>query len=127
MAHTGIFATSDEILVKAGHNYDSTNMTEARINALCLQVENEINCLAKYNFSDVFAASLNVDVKYFLSEIASNMVAFYIISFNMSGYTSRVEAEDMLNVLWDRIEFQKKVIADQNTVDFMLKESNLTR
>lgn len=61
MAHTGIFATSDEILVKAGEKYD-TSVTEARINALCLQAESIINVMTRYNWSDAYA-SLNADVK----------------------------------------------------------------
>jgi len=99
MAHTGIFATSDEILVKAGENYD-TSITEARINALCAQVESTINCICRYNYSDDYAG-LNADVKGILSEVASNLVAIYIISFNMAGFTSRIEAEDMINILRD--------------------------
>ena len=99
MAHTGIFATSDEILTKAGENYD-TSVTEARINALCLQVESEINGATRYNWSDAYAG-LNADVKGILSEAESNQVAIYIISFNMAGYTSRTEAEDMINILRD--------------------------
>ena len=65
MAHTGIFATSDEILVKAGTNYD-TDITEARINALCLQVESFINCVCRYNYSDAYSG-LDADVKGILS------------------------------------------------------------
>jgi hypothetical protein len=99
MAHTGIFATSDEILVKAGENYD-TSITEARINALCLQVESYINAITRRNWSDDYAG-LNADVKGILSEVESNLVAIYIISFNMSGYTSRNEAESMVNILRD--------------------------
>ena len=100
MAHTGIFATSDEILVKAGENYD-TSITEARINNLCSQVESYINSATRYNWSDDYAG-LNADVKGILTLIESNLVAAYIISFNMSGFTSRQEAEDMITLL--RIE-----------------------
>ena len=117
MAHTGIFATSDEILVKAGENYD-TSITEARINALCLQVENYINAVCRYNFSDDFAG-LNVDVKYLLSEAASNLVAIYIISYNMSGYTSRYEAEDMITTLRDRALSCLSLLRDKKVQDLM--------
>ena len=98
MAHTGIFATSDEILVKAGENYD-TSITEARINALCLQAESLINSTTKYNWSDNFAA-LNADVKHLLGIAESNLVAMWIIMYNMNGYGSLNQATTMLNVLW---------------------------
>ena len=116
MAHTGIFATSDEILVKAGENYD-TSITEARINALCLQVESFINCATRYNWSDAYSG-LNADVKGILSELESNLVAIYIISFNMAGYTSRIEAEDMINILRDASLRGLSILRDKKTQDF---------
>jgi cystathionine beta-lyase family protein involved in aluminum resistance len=117
MAHTGIFATSDEILVKAGKNYD-TDVNEARINALCSQVESLINCVTRYNWSDAYAG-LNADVKGILSEVASNLVAIYIISFNMEGYTTRTEAEDMINVLRDGALRGLSILKDKKVQDFM--------
>jgi len=117
MVHTGIFATSDEILVKAGENYD-TDITEARINALCLQVESTINCITRRNWSDDYAG-LNADVKGILSEIASNLVAIYIIAFNMSGYTSRIYAESMINVLRDAALRGLAVLKNKNVETFI--------
>jgi len=118
MAHTGIFATSDEILTKAGEMVDGTGASEARINALCLQVESLINVVCRYNFSDAYAG-LNADVKGLLSEVASNLVAIYIIQFNMAGFTSRVEAEDMINVLRDAALRGLSLLRDRKAQDFM--------
>jgi hypothetical protein len=117
MAHEGIFATSDEILVKAGENYD-TSITEARINALCLQAECTINAVSRYNWSDAFAA-LNVDVKYLLSDVASSMVAIAIITYNMAGYTSRTEAEDLINVNRDIMLRGLALLRDDKVITFM--------
>lgn len=119
MAHTGIFATSDEIMVKCGENVDATGDTEARINALCLQVESYINCTTRYNWSDAYAG-LNADVKGILSMCASDMVASYLIAFNMSGYTSRLEAQTMLDVLRDRYVNALKLLEEMATKDFMI-------
>jgi len=118
MAHNGIFATSDEILVKAGENVDATVSTEARINDLCLQAESYINCVTRYNWSDAYSG-LNADVKGILSEAESNLVAMYLITFNMSGYTSRVEAEDILNVLKVRFNECIELLKDQKTTTFI--------
>lgn len=117
MAHSGIFATSDEILVKAGENYD-TSITEARINTLCLEAEAEINCVTRYNWSDAYSG-LNADVKHILSEAESNLVAIYIITFNMSGFTSRTEAEDIINVLRDGYLRCISILRDKKVQDFM--------
>lgn len=117
MAHTGIFATSDEILVKAGEHYD-TSITEARINALCLQVESYINVVCRKNYSDAYAG-LNADVKGILSLIESNLVAIYIISYNMEEYTSRVEAEDMVQILKTEADAALKVLQDKESQTFI--------
>lgn len=118
MTHDGIFATKAECDAKAGENIDATGWTEANINAWCLQSESYINCVARYNFSDAFG-TLNVDVRSILSEASSNIVAIYGIQYNMAGFTSRVEAEDMVNILWARLERCLKLLSDQKTVTFM--------
>jgi len=118
MAHTGIFATSDEILVKAGENYD-TSITEARINALCLQSESLINAMTRNNFSDSFSG-LNVDAKAILSEISSNLVAIYIITYHMDSYSSMRAAEGMVNILRDGALRGISVLRDKKTQTWML-------
>lgn len=118
MAHTGIFATSDEIMVKAGENVDATGATESRINALCKQAESYINCVSRYNWSDNYAG-LNADVKGILSDAESCLVAIYLIQFNMAGYTSRVEAEDMLNINKVRFNECMELLQDQKVVKFI--------
>ena len=118
MAHTGIFATSDEILVKAGENVSATGATESRINDLCKQVESELNAECRYNFSDTYS-SLNADTRGILSQVASNLVAIYLISYDMSGYSSRIEAEDMVNILRDAALRNIKVLKDKKATDFI--------
>lgn len=123
MAHTGKFATSDEILVKAGEFYD-TSITEARINDLCLQAESFINVSTRYNWTDAWdAGTLSTDTKYILSMLESDIVAMYIISFNMAGYTSRAEAQTMLNVLTDKIRQCIELLKDDKNKTFLLGES----
>ena len=118
MAHTGIFATKAECDAKVGENVNTTGWTEANINAWCLQAESLINCICRFNFSDVYP-SLNADVKYLLTEIASNIVAIYGIQYNMSGYKSRIEAEDMINILRDAALRGLSILRDKKVQDFI--------
>jgi beta-galactosidase/beta-glucuronidase len=100
MADTGIFATTAEVQHKAGANASATSNVEAYINDFMTQAEATINVMTRYNWSDAYSG-LNVDVKGILKEAASNLAAIYIIQFDMSGFTSRGEAEDMMTVLRD--------------------------
>lgn len=117
MVHTGIFATSDEIIVKAGEYYD-TSVTEARINALCLQAESFINISTRYNWTDAFSG-LNADVKYILSMLESDIVAMYIIDYNLANYPSRDMAETMLDVLNDKVRTNIELLKDIKVQDFI--------
>lgn len=117
MAYTGIFCTQAEAEFKAGENKDAS-ITEAQLNAIALQVESRINVEALNNYSDSYTG-LNVDVKGLLSEVASNLMGIYMISFNMSGYTSRVEAEDMLTILKAQAEAGLKLLRDQKSNTFI--------
>lgn len=46
-------------------------------------------------------SGLSTDMKNALSDVASDLAAMKVIIFDMSGYTSRSEAQTMLNVLRD--------------------------
>ena len=103
MTHTGIYATSAECIQKLGKNYNSTDVIEARINELCLQAEGLCNCAGRRVFATDSAAfsALSSDVRGILTAVVSNYVGMHGIAYDMSGFTSRVEAEDMINVTRD--------------------------
>jgi hypothetical protein len=102
MADTGIFATTAEVQYKAGANCSVTSNTETYINSFMTQVESFINAYTKNNWSDVYS-TLNVDKKGILKEVASNLSAIYVISYDMSSSnTSRIEFEDRINTLYRR-------------------------
>jgi len=122
--HTGLFATSAECIAKMGTNYNSVDVDEAMINEFCLQAENFINLVSRHNWSDHFTApatttTLSADVWHALGELESNLVAIYGIMYDMSSYTSNIEAEDMINVLWARSSLILNYLRDQKVVDFM--------
>lgn len=118
MADTGIFATTAEVIRKAGANASSTSATEAYINDYMTQVESFINCVTRYNWSDAYSG-LNADVKGILKEIASNLAAIYVIEYDMSGFTSRTEAEDMINILRDRALAGLSLLRDLKVREFI--------
>ena len=63
--------------------------------------------------------SLNAIYKLMFSEYACRAIAVEAIKYEMAGYTSRIEAEDMLNVHSARME-EIKLLLDKATVqDFL--------
>lgn len=118
MVDTGIFATTAEVIRKAGANASSTSASEAYINDYMTQVESFINVVTRKNWSDAYSG-LNADVKGLLKLAASNMAAIYVIEYDMSGYSSRTEAENMINILWDAANSAIQLLKDQKSVAFM--------
>jgi len=118
MVDTGIFATTAEVSRKAGANASATSNAEAYINDFMTQAESYINVSTGYNWSDAYSG-LNVDVKGILKEAASNLAAVYVIQFDMSGFTSRIEAEDMINILMYRFNQCMKVLRESGSVEYM--------
>jgi len=121
MAHTGIYATSAECIQKLGKNYNSTDVVEARINELCLQAEGLCNCAGRKVFATDAAAfaALSSDVKYILTMVVSNYVGMYGIMYDMSGFSSRAEAEDMINLLRDGMLAGLSILRDKKTQAFI--------
>jgi len=82
------------------------------------QVESFINVSTRYNWSDAYSG-LNADVKGILKECASNLAAIYVISYDMSGFTSIGEAEDMINVLYQRAMDCIEILKTKDTESFV--------
>jgi len=118
MADSGIFASTAEVQRKAGLGGSSISNTETYINQFMTEVESEINSTIRYNFSDVYA-TLNADTKGLLKQISSNLAAIYVISYDMTGYGSRIEAEDLINVLRDAALRGLRLLKDKKVEDFI--------
>ena len=118
MVDTGIFATTAEVERKVGTNASATSKAEAYVNDYMTQVESQINAVTRFNWSDEYA-SLNADTKGLLKEVASNLAAIYVIIYDMSGYTSRIEAEDMINVLRDAALRGLAILRDKKAKEFI--------
>jgi len=118
MADTGIFATTAEVQRKVGVGASATSNHETYINDFISQAESYINVLCRYNFSDNYAA-LNADTKGILKQVASDLAAIYVIIYDMSGYTSRIEAEDIINVLRDRAIAGLALLKDKKVQEFI--------
>jgi len=113
-----IMTTEAEIEQKSGAGvnaaFDTTAMTASNLRA-----ESVINAVSRYNWSDAYAG-LNVDVKGILSDFCSSFVAIEAISYDMSGYTSRVEAEDMVNILRDGLLRNMQIIKEIKSQTFII-------
>lgn len=122
MVDTGIFATTAEVGRKAGSGASTVSNTETYINQFMTEAESEINSECRYNFSDNYG-TLNADTRGLLKMVASDLAAIMVISYDMSGYTSRIEAEDTINILRDAALRGLRLLKDKKVTDFIREVS----
>lgn len=97
MVEAGTLCTNANVKEKAGTNANATAIAEAATNVTILMAEGEICATAKYNFVSNYA-TVSAIGKEFLRNLCSSMAALNAIEWDMSGFTSRTEAQTMLNV-----------------------------
>ncbi len=113
-----IMTTEAEIQQKSGANvdvaFDTTMMTASNLRA-----ESLVCCIARYDLSTNYG-SLVAYAKLLLNDICSSFVAIEAITYNMSGYTSRIEGEDMINVLRDGMLRNLAILRDMKVREFII-------
>ena len=120
MTDFGIWTKNVDIQAKAGTSANATAKATAATDVYVLEVESLVNVATRYNWSDKYG-TLNEDVKHILKEITSALCAIYVIQWDLSGYTTRVEAEDMINVLRDAALRGIAILRDKKAQDFMIE------
>lgn len=118
MTYTGTLCTEAEINAFAGELVDATGNVEANHNLWVAQAQSYLCTLSRYNWVDNYG-SLNTDVKAILSEYCARYAAIAAIAYNMAGYTTRLEAEDMINVHIDRMNKIEKLLSDQAFITYV--------
>lgn len=83
-----------------------------------VQAESDINNAVRFNFTDVYG-TLNNDVKKTLEGAASDLAAINCVAYDLSEYNSRVEAEDIINILRDSALRRMSILRDKKQEDFI--------
>ena len=119
MADFGIYTKNADIQAYAGINANTTSKATAATDVYVLNVESKINSMTRFNWSDAFTAGLNVDVQGILTETGAAWCAIIVIETDMSGFTSRAEAQTMLDVLRDFVTTNISILRDKKTQTFI--------
>jgi len=92
---------SGAAIAKAG---EKANISGALLDKWAEQAQGQICVATLKNYVASYPTISNAATGYLLADIGSSMVAKQIISFDMSGYTSKREAETMLDVQDDVVQ-----------------------
>lgn len=106
MAMSITMADNADVDPYEGELVDAT-WTDTHRDEVGLQAESYLNNLLDYDLVTNWA-TLVANMKIILTEFVARMIAVQGIAFNMAGYTSRVEAEDMINIsIWRMRQIEK--------------------
>jgi hypothetical protein len=122
MADTGIYATSLEIINAAGAKANAVSISEEGTNQFIAMAEGEINAVCRKVFAADQAAfaALPAGGKKILSSTAANLAAIRCIEYDMSGFTTSTEAEDMINILRDTAIRNMAILRDDKVQRFII-------
>ena len=108
---------SNVALVKAGAYANSTiTLSNTILSQLSDEAEAMIFAVTRKDWVADYS-SVKTNAKQFLSEVASSHIAMQIINYDMGVYTSRAEAQTMLDILDDKVKRGLQYLSLQETKD----------
>ena len=110
MAFTGITATEDQIDQKSGANV-SLSYTDTMKTQALLQAESDLNVKTKFNWSDWYVTTPNVDIKYIVTLYTASWVAKQAIAYDMDA-VGRGAATFMINNLLNDMNLALATLKD---------------
>jgi len=116
---TWTYCSSAQIIRKAGTNVNSTIAASSQAIADWEDMaEAVINTSTRKDWTAAYSG-LGANFKVILSEAAACLAAMQLISYDMSGYTGKREAETMLDVLRDCAVRDIEVLKDEKNKEKM--------
>lgn len=111
--------TSAAALLKAGLYANSTlTASSVALATFSDQAEAALSTATRKDWVTDYA-SVGTNFKPMLSDVVSDMIAVKIITYDMSGYTSRTEAQTMLDVLTDNIGRNTAILKEDKHKEVM--------
>jgi len=121
MADVGIYTKNADIKKKAGVNANATSITVAETDLIVLNYEAMLNIATRYNWSAaVTAGPLDASVQGALTHVCACWIGADIIEDDMSGFTSRSEAQTMLDWLNNEVNRGISFLRNKKVQAFIL-------
>ncbi|KKM93849.1 hypothetical protein LCGC14_1204290 [marine sediment metagenome] len=114
---TFTIVTVAEMQFMAGENVDATGDVTANHQFLHDYAAGYLSSLVKFDLIGGWSG-LTANIKFLFTEWAARFCGMQLIAYNMAGYTSRVEAEDMINIHVFRMQLIEKILNDSSIQDF---------
>ncbi len=117
MTEEGTLCGQPDVEKYAGTKANATSVAEAYTNVYIKEAEGVIAGILRFDVVTNYT-NFNSTSKELLREAAAVYAAIGVIAYDMSGYTSRIEAENMINICWAKWRTIRKIILDQKWLTF---------
>ena len=118
MAFSHALVTEAELNAMAGENVDVTGWVEANKQAWANQAGGFLCGFCKYDLI-TNVATLTAQGKQIFAEYIARYAAMSGIAYNMAGFTSRIEAEDMINIHVYRMQAIEKLLTTEGIKNYL--------
>jgi hypothetical protein len=119
MAEEGTLAIRADVLKFAGAKASGTSTAEAYTNVYIKMAEGFVCTASRYDWVTNYA-SVSTIGKEMLRNATAAYAAIKAIEYDMSGYTSKEEAQTMLDVLWSMVVECVNLLRDDKYREFVL-------
>ena len=114
--NTTIIADTTNVAGFMGANVDA-GFTVTMQDLVGVYTEAYLCSLLKYDIVTNWA-TMNAIYKLMFSEYACRAIAIEAVKYEMAGYTSRVEAEDIINIHWAKMMVIEELLRKADIQDF---------
>lgn len=119
MAYVANIVTVAEMQFMAGENRDATGDVEANHIFLQDHAEAYLSNLLKFELTAAAFTALNATKKVMISEWAARYAGMQLIAYNPAGFSTIVEAEDMMSIHVFRMREIERLLQIDGVQDFM--------
>jgi len=117
--YAGTLCTLADAVNKGGANANAVATNESLVSDWVRQAEGKIACVTEFDWVDAYS-SISEDVRFILNETASEIAAIKIITYDMDAYKAETsEAETMINVYRENINFNLNLLSQERVKDFL--------
>ena len=120
MTEAGTLCINADVAKKAGLNASTTATAEAYTNVFIKMAEGYVCSNARYDFVTNYS-SVSTIGKELLRDIVSSLSAIKAINYDMSGFTSRTEAQTMIDINYSIVVDGMNLIQDDKFRTFVIQ------
>ena len=108
---------SGSVILKAGTN--AKTLTETQYTELIAEATAFVCASSRYDWTSLWASLSGTFAGPIVKEAVSSWAAINVIENDMSGFTSRLEAQTMLDILWSKIVECVNLLRDEKFRTFV--------